>query len=361
MTQMGKPPRKGEIELTLLGPGYGESIVLHVGGGVWVLVDSCVDTDGTPRALRYLESIGVDPAEAVVLIVATHWHDDHIRGIANLAEICHQATFCCASVFCQKEFLAAAHALEGHHFSVAGSGLRELHNVISRLVQVASKPVLALANRRIFVQGSCEIWSLSPNDSTFQAFLRSIGSLVPGEGQGKRRIPDLSPNEVAVALWVKIEDLAVLLGSDLEKQGWIQILQNGARPSGRASAFKVPHHGSENAHEPSVWERMLDSNPVAILTPWHRGGSNLPRQQDVRRILSCTTNAYTTARIGSSTRAPVSRSNMVKRTIRESGVKLRRLAMSTGAVRLRHLLGSRTGWKVETFEPACHLKEFAEQ
>ena len=361
MTQTEKPPRKAELELTLLGPGYGESIVLHVGDGFWVLVDSCVDKDGTPRALRYLESIGVDPAEAVVLIVATHWHDDHIRGIANLVEVCHQATFCCASVLCQKEFLTAIHALEGHQFSVGGSGLREIHDVISRLVQVASKPAVALANRRIFVQGACEIWSLSPNDSTFQAFLSSIGSLVPSKGQSKRRIPDLSPNEVAVALWVKVEDLSVLLGSDLEKQSWIQILQNRARPSGKASAFKVPHHGSENAHEPGVWKQMLDSKPVAVLTPWHRGGNNLPSQQDVRRILSCTTNAYSTAKIDSSTQAPVSRSNMVKRTIRESGVKLRRVAMSTGAVRLRHLLGSRTGWKVETFGPACHLKEFAKQ
>ena len=304
MTETGPPPGQGEIELTLLGPGYGESIVLHV-GGVWVLVDSCLNADGEPQALHYLESIGVDPAEAVDLIVATHWHDDHIRGIAKLVEVCTRAKFCCAAALCREEFLSAVDALERRHFSVAGSGVREVHGVFSLLMQANLKPTRAIANRRIFVHGACEIWSLSPSDSAFQAFLRSIVSLVPGEGQGKTRIPYLSPNEVAVALWVRVDDVTVLLGSDLEKWGWTEILQSAERPTGKASAFKVPHHGSENAHEPDVWERMLDPDPFAVLTPWRRGDRALPNQRDVRRILSCTTNAYASARIGSSKPAPV--------------------------------------------------------
>ena len=129
VTELGKPPGKGEFEFTLLGPGYGESILLHVGEGVWILIDSCVGKDGTPRALQYLESIGVDPAEAVGLIVATHWHDDHIRGIANIVEVCSRAAFCCASVLCNKEFLAVADALERKRrrsFTSSGLTSREL-------------------------------------------------------------------------------------------------------------------------------------------------------------------------------------------------------------------------------------------
>ena len=44
VTKAGTPPGRREFELTLLGPGYGESIVLHVGDGIWILVDSCLDT-----------------------------------------------------------------------------------------------------------------------------------------------------------------------------------------------------------------------------------------------------------------------------------------------------------------------------
>ena len=85
--EMGVPPDSDEFEFTLIGPGYGESIILHLGGGVWVLVDSNVDKDGNPGSLQYLESIGCDPAQSVALIVASHWHDDHIRGMEKMVKV----------------------------------------------------------------------------------------------------------------------------------------------------------------------------------------------------------------------------------------------------------------------------------
>ena len=355
VTKAGTPPGRREFELTLLGPGYGESIVLHVGDGIWILVDSCLDEHGMPRALRYLESIGLDPARAVALIVATHWHDDHIRGMARLVEACGRAAFCCAGALRQEEFLVAVHALENRHLSVNGSGLREIYRVFTRLREGASKPTFAHPDRRIFFRDGCEIWSLSPGDASFRGFLESIGRLLPGAGQAKNRIPSLSPNQVAVALWIEVGDVAVLLGSDLEKQGWIEILESTARPAGKASAFKVPHHGSKSAHAQGVWSRMLDPEPFAVLTPWHRGGGALPTQDDVRRILSNTPNAYATADIGASPRVRARTNKTVDRTIRESGISLRSLPASSGAIRLRRPCGSGVQWSVEKFGSARHL------
>ena len=351
------PPKVDEFELTLFGPGYGESIVLHLGGGRWVLIDSCLDTDGAPRALSYLESMGLDPTQDVALIVATHWHDDHIRGMAQLVEKCSRARFCCASALGNREFLAAVGALEGRHLSSAGSGIREIHRVFSRLGQRTPRqtPKFALANCRIFDQGGCQIWTLSPSDSNYAAFLRTIGSLIPSGGQSKGRVPDPSPNEVAVVLWVRIENLVVLLGSDLERPGWAEILQSAGRPTSKASVFKVPHHGSKNAHDPAVWTRMLEPNPFAVLTPWRRGGYFLPTQTDVERILSCTPNAYATTKRSLPAQATRRRPRMVDRTMRESGAKLRWLGMSSDAIRLRRPLDARTDWNVQKFGSAYHL------
>ena len=359
MTNINSLPANGELEVTLFGPGYGESIVLHVGDGAWVVVDSCITPTGEPRALQYLTGLGIDPARDVRLILATHWHDDHIRGMAKLVTACSSAVFCCASVLCQQEFLAVFGHFEPDRVPGVSSGVRELYNVFLRLGATAAKPKFALADSLIFRQGSCEIWALSPNSSAFLNFLQQVGSLLPVQGETRRRIPSLTPNQVSVVLWIKIGDVAVLLGSDMEKPGWADILHSTTRPTGKASVFKVPHHGSENADEPGLWQDMLETEPWAMLAPWRRGGRNLPRPRDVQRILSFTSKAYSTTPNRRLNASPAPRDRMVARTIRESGIQLRSVPMSDDAIRLRRPSASQGPWQVELFGSACALENFA--
>ena len=356
MTARGHPPRDDEFELTLLGPGYGECVVLHIGGGAWILVDSCGRADA-PAALDYLRSLGLDPSQVVVLIVATHWHDDHIRGMARMVEVCADANFCCASVLCREEFLVAVHALEGRHVAAFGSGLREIRGAFTRLRTARVKPTWAIANRVVFSRGPCQVWSLAPSDSSFGDFLRELGSLLPKAGQAETRIPSLSPNDVAVVLWIAVGDITVLLGSDMERRGWATVVRDTGRPNGKASVFKVPHHGSESAHEPRVWQGMLEREPYAVITPWKRGGRVVPNRLDKQRILSMTSNAFVSATAESAAPAR-SRPSMVERTVRHSGIRIRRTPTPDG-VRLRRQIGSGASWAVERFGSACHLRDFA--
>lgn len=352
MTDITGPPSEDELELTLLGPGYGEAIALHVGYGTWVLVDSCLQADGTPRTLEYLQNMGVDPANAVALVVATHWHDDHIRGMAQLVERCASAAFCCSGALRQEEFLSVVGRMEANHMSRSGSGVREIHRVFSGL---RAPPTFAAANRRLLSRNGCEVWSLSPNDGVYQQFLDAIGNLAPKKGQQKSRIRDLSPNGAAVVLWIRVGDVVLLLGSDLEKPGWIEILQDRQRPQGGASAFKIPHHGAASAHVADVWTDLLESQPVAVLTPWRRGGRSLPSQADVARIRGSTSQAYATARPDARAAPSPRRERAVERTIRESGIELRRPAMSPGTVRLRRSFAMPGSWQVELFGTAYRL------
>lgn len=359
MTGKGAQPAVDEFELTLIGPGYGESIVIHIGHGDWIVIDSCLGADKTPRATRYLQSIGVDPAQAVKMIVATHWHDDHIQGMAQLVGSCPQAIFCCASVLCHQEFLALVKALEGLHLSASGSGLREIHRVISQLKNAGKTPTHALANRVIFRRETCELTSLSPDDGLFQNFLKSVGSLIPKKGEDKKRISSVSPNEVAVALWIDAGHFALLLGSDLEKGGWSVIVNDPARPADRASVFKVPHHGSQNADEPAVWRQMLEPEPFAVLTPWRRGGRALPKKPDTERILANTPNAYITRKSLPQARPnPRHKNKTVEKTLRESGAKFRSLAARDAMVQLRRPLAPQTQWSVKTFGDARPLAQY---
>ena len=353
-----EPPGESEFELTLLGPGYGESIVLHIGGGDWVVVDSCVNANGIPRSIEYLEGIGVDPERQVRLIVATHWHDDHIRGISALMSRCKNARFCCAAALATNEFLAAVRALENRHHSSTGSGVREMYRVFSELRERAGAATFAQANRRIFSSGPCEVWSLSPDDAAYQTFIQSVGTLVSGEGQSKNRVLEGASNSLSVVLWIGLGDIVALLGADLEKPGWVEILQSRERPIGKASVFKIPHHGSRNAHTPNVWQRMLDPEPLAVLTPWRRGKGALPTKEGVAQILSHTNRAYASA--GHESPGPRARKRIsaVERTIQGSGVSLRYLPMPDGAVRLRRSINGEKKWRVKTFGEACHLRDF---
>jgi hypothetical protein len=49
-------PNADELEISLFGPGYGESLALHLGNGQWMIVDSCVDSSSRrAAALGYLD------------------------------------------------------------------------------------------------------------------------------------------------------------------------------------------------------------------------------------------------------------------------------------------------------------------
>lgn len=146
----------------------------------------------------------------------------------------------------------------------------------------------------------------------------------------------------------------MLLGSDLDRHGWLKILHDRTRPRGTASVFKVPHHGSESADEPRVWRELLTPDPVALLTPWQRAGRTLPSNRDVQRILGRTSRAYAAA--GVITVAPPRRESAVERTIRQSGIKLRR-APKPGAVRLRRRLRPGEQWQFELLGAACPLEK----
>lgn len=76
-----KPPRKTSpphLRIYCLGPGFGESIVLHLPCGGWGVVDCYHGTRGT---VDFLENMDVDRLKFFCL---THPHEDHYRGAHRL-------------------------------------------------------------------------------------------------------------------------------------------------------------------------------------------------------------------------------------------------------------------------------------
>jgi hypothetical protein len=138
---------------------------------------------------------------------------------------------------------------------------------------------------------------------------------------------------------VQVGEVAILLGGDLEETsddqiGWSAIIDSTERPRKRAIVFKVPHHGSGNAHHEGVWTEMLVAAPYAILTPWNRG-RKLPTPSDVTRITSLTRHAYSTAK-AQAVRSRITRPNAVVNQLNEMGARLFYVERNFGAIRLRN-------------------------
>lgn len=366
----GIPPAADQIEVSLFGPGFGESILVHVGNGQWVLVDSCIDNTSSsqePVALRYLEALGVNPRDSVNLIVATHWHDDHIRGIARLLEVCTNARFCTSSALGRKEFIAMVKAYDQQLLSKCTSGIREINKVHEILLErsasrqaAADRRVLALAPQDSGHGYGCTVTTLSPSDRQIERFHYEIAALMPQVGRTKKRCTPQGPNRLAVVTWIELGPMALLLGSDLEETGeaetgWSAIVTSTTRPAGRATVYKVAHHGASSAHHGDIWNHMLIETPFAILTPFNRG-LKLPARQDVARICGLTPEAYVTASLAR--RRARKRNQAVERTLREANIVITRAEPPTGLLRLRNNgKAAFDVWNLEMINGACPLAD----
>ena len=346
-------------EILIVGPGFGECIALRTREDRWIIVDSCVDSRGEPAALTYLESIDVDPETNVELIVITHWHDDHIRGASKLVQRCRTARVCIPSVLTDRDFLALVAVRGSVNPSNIRSGFTEIFRVFECLSGQNRHPMYAIANRCLYRSSGCEIFALSPRDREFQVFLNDITTMLPTPGTRNRISFSSKPNRISVALLVRMDCREILLGADLGRSQWLDILDDANTHSSDATVFKVPHHGSDNAHVDLVWSEMLAVQPVAVVTPWKLGSGELPTRSDARRICKFTDRAYiTSSRPLASRAASKRRHHSCRRAIRDANVSLGSIALSSGMIRLKAREDSDSDWYIEEIPPAGRLDQY---
>ncbi len=359
--------------MSLFGPGYGESAVIHLGGGRWMVVDSCVDTATSRSApLQYLHDLGVDSERRVVLVVASHWHDDHVRGLAELVTACSSAKFGLSEALHSEGFLQLAKGY-GARSRSSSSGISEFAGVLKALERRGKrrdlgKHVLFASSGKVLLRQpekartpGMEVHCLSPTDGAVLDAFAHWARLMPSAGQPVDRLPSERPNHVAVALWLRVGRRILLLGADLEERntanGWTAVLASTNLPAGRAAVLKVPHHGSGNADHPGLWRDLLEERRHALVTPFLRGSVALPGADDIARLLSRAPSSYITAPprpFGLRHTNP-----LVADTVASATRRFVRLP-PTGQVRLRAPASSSdfSHWSVECFGGAGALSQY---
>ena len=302
-------PKPNEIEVTVFGPGYGECIVIHIGSGKWAIIDSCLDDAFEPASLSYLRSLGVSVETDVISVSASHWHDDHVKGLAKTIEVCRGARLSLGSALQSKEFLAFLYVHENQPVQKLDRGGTELLRCLEMLAQSGRiiKPlhedtlIFDFDHGELAHRLRVEMRALSPSGKQFAEFIQRVRDFpVDNKGQPKGRISEPSRNDLSVAMLLTIGDQGVLLGADLEqvadpKKGWKAVVESrrGRRPL--SHVIKVPHHGSQNAHNMEVWKEMVDEQSWSVITPWRKGKYDLPRDSDVLRLKEYSSNCYVTS------------------------------------------------------------------
>jgi hypothetical protein len=372
-TKLEDPPKFDELEISIIGPGKGESIAIHLGVGDWCLVDSCIARNSQmPAAFDYLKRFNNNALEKVHLILATHWHDDHIRGLRKLLEVAPNAYFACSMAISSQQFLELV-SLSNSAVPV-DSGVREFGDILelvrkrkndpNALKNHIHSPIFATSNRRLLYLNNAKrsvtasVDALSPSDETLILALEQIAKLVPQPQTRPKRLPSQDANHTCVVLWIKVGERNVLLGADLENtnhpgDGWNAVLATHQHDA-PAEVFKVAHHGSPNGDSDDVWQRLLGNDPVSVVTPYS-SGKGLPQPSDLKRLCKRTQQLYCTLE---GTGKPPARDSVVERESNRMSKNRRVLQGLPGQVRIRWSLTQlHEKPRVETFNGAYHVNK----
>jgi hypothetical protein len=370
-------PSSRELEVSVFGPGFGECIALHLGDGNWAVVDSCLDAGSKqPASLTYLDLIGANPAKSIQLVVATHWHDDHMDGISKVFQTASDAIFACTSAVQQADFQEVLASWTGTRFLPGGSGVDELRSIMAELKKRSTDarcvaPKLAGVGRALWPIASkpnplaMSIKCLSPSDAAVLATIARLKGVAPASTKIRRRLPNLKENDTSVVLSIEVKGHRVLLGGDLHVRadralGWLAIVDDHAGADSKHHAFKVPHHGSPTGDHAEVWNDLTVEQNFAVTTPFVGGSTRLPSLADCQRILTKTQNAYLSA-------PPLpgkfrDSNKTVERMVQEATRSIQSVPGKYGHVRLRKHVDEKPGtpWRVELFGSAVRIVDYVE-
>lgn len=341
------------LDIYHFGKGVGECSLVKLPDGTWIIIDSFVD-DGVPVAKSFLDAKGI-PLASVKLICLSHWHDDHVRGSSELFNLCSSAEIAIPMLMAKDEFKAFLDARELDPSSTFSSGVNELFGILKTLKERGKRPILCCNNKVIWRSSGGVVESLSPSDADIGDFLVNISEW-SRSFDASGRIPSPNRNDTSVAMVVDAHNVKAVFGADLEirkeDSGWQAVCDKSWQNRGQAGFFKIAHHGSPNADYEPFWQKVLEANVVAVLSPYGRGRTKRPSEDDIKRIKNRTNLAFSSCLLG--WRKPSQLHRTVEKTLSESGIQIWEEPKNSGVVHTSYCPEKQT-WNTVVQAPAGML------
>jgi hypothetical protein len=304
-TQYLDKPKNNEVEITLFGNGYGESIVIYIPEVGWGIIDS-FQTEIEGRTiippLEYLKELLYPDYPRLAFILLTHPHEDHYLGFDNILRdypggiekiywyqgdgIRELKVYWLQQKIANNGVLPNYSRIHEAIRKAIKQGVTERR--LSELTEVVDKRHIKIDN---YGYTDISIKALSPGASAERKYVELLHKAITDIKQGKPvfQLNDHSHNLLSVALYITLGDLKILLGSDVENThgddtAWQGILHNtGVNLS--AQLVKVSHHGSKNGYYKKAWDMHCeDTKPIAIIAPYNRTSSALPNSALINEL-----------------------------------------------------------------------------
>jgi hypothetical protein len=293
-------PNPDEIELTFFGPGFGESIVVHVPGIGWGIIDSCEFKTKNEKFIPPLEYLFLQNINHISFLILTHPHLDHFSGMDEiiqnyLGKIDRVCLYAGDGVREYASYLINKRIMGFPGATQLAVILKELKNATKKGADRRKLGALTsiIPRQGVSVNGKSfevEIISLSPLAEDEERYVDILRKALPKLGEKFKNLPDRDHNLIASAIRISVGETIIILGSDVEKgrtalSGWRGIVESLDAPDLSVKVLKVAHHGSTNAYHKKAWEEhSKKSKIVSVIMPYHRGGQILPTIKDIQRI-----------------------------------------------------------------------------
>jgi competence protein ComEC len=178
--------------------GQGDALVLRAGPGAGVVVDAGPDPAAVDACLDRLE------VTSVPLVVLTHFHADHVDGLAGIADG------------------RRVGAIETTPLADPPDGVADVTAVARGIGLVPARAPYGVPR--------------TVGDLTLQVLWPTAQAPTVGPGDGS------TANNASVVLLVQVRGVRLLLCGDIEPEGQAALAR--AFPGLRVDVLKVPHHGS---------------------------------------------------------------------------------------------------------------------
>ena len=302
-----------EIELHVIGGKEGESIVLRLPDGEWGVIDCYTPSLSDPAAnptFALLQSKGVTRLRFLCL---THAHRDHYRGMAGLLEQFPVQEFWLFGALSTPELEGKlAQLLQGqvesrNHPTPDDAGdadefVRLLDAVHARAKKRTIRLMTYSLSSRLLEggdSGGLSVTAIGPSGRSTGAYHESIRSCFEVRNARvllREKLPKLDQNKASGAFIVEFGSTRIMLGGDMETDGWIDAVDSyGSKGRLASVVVKASHHGSTNGYSPNSWEHLSPHRlATAVVTAYAKSG--LPSVEGLRHIAKHVSQTLLTSR-----------------------------------------------------------------